>query len=85
MDHPSETNETVADSPWETDLTDLLSMLSSTQTELLSLLSEKRKMLLNPDPEGLAEIEPREQQLIAKLQLCQDRRARHRRGDWCPD
>jgi hypothetical protein len=61
--------------PWETELAELLSSLSAVQDELLELLNEKRDLLAGPDPPRLTAIEPREQQLIAKLEACHDRRA----------
>jgi hypothetical protein len=59
---------------WEQELGELLTLLSGTQGELLALLSEKRDLLVRGDLPGLATIQPREEAIIAQLQICQLRR-----------
>ncbi|OHB80985.1 MAG: hypothetical protein A2W31_10020 [Planctomycetes bacterium RBG_16_64_10] len=59
---------------WEADLAQLLADLSAVQDELLQLLKEKRLLLVQSDTAGLAAIGAREQQLIARLEACQNRR-----------
>lgn len=59
---------------WEQELGELLTLLSSTQGELLALLGEKRDLLVQGDLPGLAAIQPREEAIAAKLQICQLRR-----------
>jgi len=59
---------------WEQELSELLALLSSTQGELLSLLGEKRELLVRGDLPGLQAIQPREEAIVARLQLCQLRR-----------
>ncbi len=66
--------ELAVDGPWESELSDLLSELSALQDELLRLLGRKRELLVKSDVEGLAEIQEAEQQLIERLQRCQQRR-----------
>ncbi len=60
---------------WETEVAAFLENLSNTQGEMLSLLNEKRMLLVTYDSAGLAEIAIREEQLMARLQACLDRRA----------
>ena len=69
---PSESDDTPVS--WESELAALLAALSSSQDELLQLLAEKRELLVRNDVPGLAAIQPREQQLIERLQSCHDRR-----------
>lgn len=59
---------------WEAELAGLLSELSATQDSVLELLSEKRQLLVKNDLPGLQAMQPREQELIARLQGCHDRR-----------
>jgi len=59
---------------WEGELAGLLSTLTDTQHELLELLEEKRELLVQSDTDGLAELQPREAQLIERLQSCQQQR-----------
>jgi hypothetical protein len=56
---------------WEQELGELLALLSGTQGELLGLLSEKRELLVQGDLPGLAAIQPREEAIVARLQICQ--------------
>ncbi|MBI3464526.1 MAG: flagellar export chaperone FlgN [Planctomycetes bacterium] len=60
---------------WEEELSALLTDLSAVQTELLDLLSRKRQLLVKADLDALAELQPDEEQLAARLQVCHDRRA----------
>lgn len=59
---------------WETNLAGLLNELSSVQAEVLEVLGKKREMLLVNDVQGMAELQPIEEQLIARLQACHDHR-----------
>ena len=59
---------------WEHELTDLLNGLSAVQTELLEVLGEKRRYLVTSDVDALAALQPREQDLLDRLQSCHDRR-----------
>jgi flagellar biosynthesis/type III secretory pathway chaperone len=59
---------------WEQELGELLALLSSTQGELLALLGEKRELLVQGNLPGLAAIAPREEAIVAQLQICQMRR-----------
>lgn len=60
--------------PWERDLTALLHELSATQGDLLSLLDEKRQKIVARDTAGLAEMAPREEAIVVRLQACQKSR-----------
>lgn len=64
MDNPS----------WETDIAALLNELSATQDDLFELLSLKRRMLVDSDIEGIQSLEPRERELISRLEACHARR-----------
>jgi hypothetical protein len=72
--------EPIQESPepfeWETGISDLLSNLSSAQDELLQLLTRKREMLTKSDTEGLAVIQQDEEELIERLQSCQQQRSK---------
>ncbi len=59
---------------WENELAELLSNLSAVQGELLELLGKKRELLVKSDIEGLQEVGQQEQQLIQRLQTCQEHR-----------
>lgn len=59
---------------WEQELGELLALLSGTQGDLLGLLSKKRELLVQGDLAGLAAIQPREEAIVAQLQICQIRR-----------
>jgi flagellar biosynthesis/type III secretory pathway chaperone len=61
---------------WEAEFADLLGELSATQTDLLAMLAEKRVALMKADGDGLAMVNEREEQLVGRLQQCQDRRLR---------
>lgn len=60
--------------PWERDLSALLRELSATQSDLLSLLDEKRHLIVARNTAGLAELAPREEAIIVRLQACQTSR-----------
>src|SRR5262245_60051086 len=59
---------------WEAELAGLLSELSATQDSLFEILAEKRQLLAKNNLPGLQAIQPREVELINRLQACQDRR-----------
>lgn len=59
----------------EADVAALLTELSSTQDELLEFLAHKRRLLVAADIEGMQAMQPRELDLIGRLQACLDRRA----------
>ena len=59
---------------WESDLANLLGELTSVQTELLSVLEAKRECMGRNDLDGTAELRPRAEQLLGRLQSCHDRR-----------
>jgi flagellar biosynthesis/type III secretory pathway chaperone len=58
----------------ESALAGLLAELSDIQTDLLAVLSDKRHRLLNSDLAAMEAVGQREQELIGRLQACQDRR-----------
>src|SRR5690242_10147435 len=60
--------------PMESALADLLAELSAIQTELLAVLTDKRHRLLTSDIAAMDALREREQELIARLQACQERR-----------
>ncbi|HZZ26860.1 MAG TPA: flagellar export chaperone FlgN [Pirellulales bacterium] len=53
----------------------LLSELSEVQRELLEVISQKRALLIKAKPMELAQLQPREQALIDRLQACHQLRA----------
>ena len=59
---------------WESDLANLLGELTSVQTELLSVLEAKRERMGKNDIDGTAELRPRAEQLLDRLQSCHERR-----------
>jgi hypothetical protein len=61
-------------SDWETEIAGLLAELADVQSALLSTLSEKRVLLASADHAALSAIAGREQQLVARLQACHERR-----------
>src|SRR5688572_20349213 len=61
---------------WEPDIAALLAELADVQTALLGLLGEKRQLLATSDHQALTAMVGREQQLIDRLQACQDHRQR---------
>jgi flagellar FlgN protein len=64
------------DTTWETDLAALLSELSDAQDELFDVLESKRRFLVTADATGMQSLEPRERQIIERLEACQDHRGR---------
>jgi hypothetical protein len=65
----------MTETDWFGQVAELLSSLSATQDELLALLGEKRRLLVAADPARLAALAAREDELIARLRACQERRA----------
>jgi hypothetical protein len=61
---------------FESDIAGLLSELSAVQTDLLGVLTHKRQALAAGDGAALTSTVPREQELVTRLQACQDRRQR---------
>lgn len=59
---------------WETDIAALLNELSATQDDLFDLLALKRRMLVDSDIEGIQGLEPRERELISRLEACHAQR-----------
>lgn len=59
----------------EAEVASFLTELSSAQSEMLQLLVEKREYLVKYNGEALTSLVPREEQLMARLQACLDRRA----------
>ncbi len=64
------------DTAWETELATLLGELSSVQDDLLDLLTKKRQYLVKTDIAGMQSLAGREQELIDRLQACQQNRGR---------
>lgn len=63
------------DQDWDAQLVSLLTELSAAQDDLLTLLGEKRTCLMTADAPGMRALEPRESDLLGRLQGCLDRRA----------
>ena len=59
---------------FDSQLATLLTELSDVQQELLSVIGEKRSLLMTADIAGLAQLQPREEALIVRLQACQQQR-----------
>lgn len=59
---------------WEADVGQLLAELSAVQADLLAVLQEKRARMAALDLPGLAALQPREEELLARLDVCQRRR-----------
>jgi hypothetical protein len=59
---------------WETDVAGLLNELSATQDDLFEILAQKRRLLAASDVAGIQALEPRERELIARLEACHSRR-----------
>jgi hypothetical protein len=70
------TNPPTANQPvqWEAEVGNLLTELSDVQTALLEVLQRKRDCLAAVDVQGLAELQPKEEELLARLETCQRRR-----------
>lgn len=62
------------DASWDVEIGKLLTDLSAVQQELLDLLGEKRRRLMNFDNDGIAALQPREQDLASRLSDCHQRR-----------
>ena len=60
----------------ESDVAGLLSELSAVQTDLLGVLTRKRTLLAAGDSAALGAIATEEQDLVVRLQACQERRQR---------
>jgi len=60
---------------WETQLAELLSELSAAQDDLLDVLTEKRRWMVAADAGQMADLEQREQKVIAALQACEQKRS----------
>ncbi|HEX4414019.1 MAG TPA: flagellar protein FlgN [Lacipirellulaceae bacterium] len=59
---------------WEGEIGGLLAELAEVQTALLSTLSEKRKLLAARDQTALSAMAGQEQELLQRLQACQEKR-----------
>ena len=59
---------------FEAEITGLLDQLTSVQSELLEVLGQKRSALATANMTALAELQPREASLSARLLECQNRR-----------
>lgn len=60
---------------WEMEIAQLLEELSGAQHELLEVLGEKRTLLARGDVAGLTAIQSREQELVLRLEACQQQRS----------
>jgi flagellar biosynthesis/type III secretory pathway chaperone len=67
--------ETTTSTAWDTELAGMLAELSATQDELLFVLGEKRRRLAQGEMHRLDEMHDREQNVLARLEACRDRRA----------
>ena len=68
-------NMTTDETSFETEIASLLSELSSVQDELLDVLESKRDLMAASDVDGIAQLQPREEQLLARLDVCHKQRA----------
>lgn len=59
---------------WDVKIGQLLLDLSSAQAEMLEVLGEKRSLLARGDLAGLSAVQDREQDLVRRLQACQNQR-----------
>jgi hypothetical protein len=59
---------------WESEIGALLAELADVQSALLEALNEKRRILASGDHQALAPMAGREQELLGRLQACQERR-----------
>jgi hypothetical protein len=59
---------------WESEVAQLLSDILAVQDDLFANLARKRELLKTPDLAGLNALAPEEEQLIARLQACIQRR-----------
>lgn len=62
------------DQDWDSEIGGLLTELSAAQDDLLALLAEKRRLLVAADGPGMAALQPREGELMRRLQACHDHR-----------
>ena len=60
---------------WEPQVAALLRDLSTVQEELLALLGQKRAILAAGDAAALSTLQPKEAELIGRLEACQQQRA----------
>ena len=67
-------NEICPDTEFETDIAELLGELSSVQDDLLEVLEAKRDLMAKSDVDGMASLQPREEQLYQRLDACHQRR-----------
>ena len=67
-------NDLPSNNNWEADLAQLLADLSDVQEDLLQVLAEKRARMVENDAQGMAQLQPREQQVADRLQACHRRR-----------
>ncbi len=67
-------NRPISDHSWESDLAGLLEDLTQVQEELLAVLGRKRQCMAAGDLRGMKELQPAEQALCDRLQVCHDRR-----------
>lgn len=59
---------------WESELASFLADLSAVQDETLAILTKKRELLAAGDFAALSSLEPRDEEIIERLQQCLDRR-----------
>lgn len=64
------------DLPWEQEIAALLSELSQVQDDLLELLAHKAQWLQSGDVAQLAQSQPQEEALLARLRACHEQRMR---------
>lgn len=69
------TNQTAAATDFDSQLATLLTELSDVQHELLAVIGEKRSHLMTANLAGLAQLQPREEALVGRLQACQQQRS----------
>jgi hypothetical protein len=65
---------TTINETWDSEFASLLDDLSSLQSELLDVLNQKRKRLSKPNLTEADELQPKEIELVNRLQVCQTRR-----------
>ena len=74
MMQAEDTTSLDADDAIETQIAGLLSELTAVQSDLLNVLSQKRKLLAAGDGAALGAMAGEEQQLVDRLQACQNHR-----------
>jgi len=67
-------NATCPNTEFEIEIAKLLGELSSVQDELFEVLEAKRDSMAERDVEGMASLQPREEQLYQRLDACHRRR-----------